>query len=360
MKNNCSIRKTSVFTLKAPLIYPFRTALGQHDHLENIILSLELSDGTKGYGEAAIAPHITGEDVKTTYNNLRAAGDALAGKDASEYLRLSSDLNDRLPRNKSAIAAIEMALMDALTRRWKIPLWKFFGNKPTRISSDITLVISSLAETEGAIRKFYRQGFHAFKVKIGRDQELDHKRVLAVKRLAPGASVYLDANQGYSSQETLRFLKLLKRTAVAPVLIEQPVPKDDFEGLKRVSRLGNVPVCADESASSVEDVMKIIRHRAAGVINIKLMKFGIFKALEVYFLAKTNGIKLMIGGMMESSCAMTAAAHFAAGLGGFDYIDLDCPFFIKKGWEKNPYLNARGIYDVKKVKYGIGIIPAKR
>ena len=346
--------------IKAPLIYPFRTALGQHDYLENIIFCIELNNGTKGYGEAAVAPHITGETVKGTLNNLKAVGDALAGKDASEYLRLSYDLNERLPHNKSAVAAIEMGLMDALTRYWKIPLWKFFSNKPKRIFSDITLVISSLDETEDAIRKFYKQGFRSFKVKIGRDQELDYKRVLAVKRLAPGASIYLDANQGYDSQDTLRFLKLLKRSCVTPALIEQPVPKSDFEGLKRVSRLGGVPVCADESASSLNDVIKIIQHKATSVINIKLMKFGLFKALEVYFLAKANNIKLMMGAMMESSCAMTAAAHCAAGLGGFDYIDLDCPFFIKKGWQNNPYLSSQGVYDVKKVKYGIGITPTKR
>ena len=65
----------------------------------------------------------------------------------------------------------------------------------------------------------------------------------------------------------------------------------------------------------------------------------------------------MIGGMMESSLAMTAGAHLALGLGGFDYVDLDTPFFIKRGWDRNPYLNSRGIYDLRKVKSGIGIIP---
>ena len=74
-------------------------------------------------------------------------------------------------------------------------------------------------------------------------------------------------------------------------------------------------------------------------------------------LGKANGMKLMIGGMMETSLAMTASAHLASGLGGFDYIDLDTPFFIKPGFDRNPYLSQRGVYDLRKVKAGIGIIP---
>ena len=65
----------------------------------------------------------------------------------------------------------------------------------------------------------------------------------------------------------------------------------------------------------------------------------------------------MIGGMMETSLAMTASAHLAAGLGCFDFIDLDTPFFIKKDFDKNPYLSSKGVYDLKKVKAGIAIIP---
>ena len=87
------------------------------------------------------------------------------------------------------------------------------------------------------------------------------------------------------------------------------------------------------------------------------MKSGIVQAREIALLAKAAGIKLMIGGMMESSLAMTASAHLASGLGGFDFIDLDTPFFIKPGYDKNPYLSKNGVYDVRRVRAGIGIVP---
>ncbi len=354
------IKMTSVGLLKAPLIQPFRTALGQHDYLENVLFTLELGDGTKGFGEAAIATHITGETLTETMANLKAIGPSLVGKDIADYLQISRELHERGPRNKSAVAAVEMALLDALTRQAKIPLWRFLGDRPRRLKTDITIVIADLAETEDTIKKFYQQGFRIFKVKIGCDKELDYKRILAVQKLAPRSAIYLDANQGYSAEETLSFLKSLWRAGVTPELVEQPVRKTDWEGLKKVTRLAGTVVCADESVGSLADAQRVIREKSAHAINIKLMKFGFWEAREIALLARAAALKLMIGGMMESSLAMTAAAHLAAGLGGFDYIDLDTPFFIKEGWEKNPYLSSCGVYDLRRVKAGIGIVPDEK
>ena len=85
------------------------------------------------------------------------------------------------------------------------------------------------------------------------------------------------------------------------------------------------------------------------------MKTGLVHALEISRFAHAAGVKLMIGGMMESNLAMTASAHLAAGLGYFDFIDLDTPFFIKGEAARNPYLSSQGVYDLSKVKAGIGI-----
>ncbi len=351
------ITNFSVSSLKAPLIHPFRTALGEHKSLENILFQIELANGTKGFGEAAIATHITGETINATLRNLKSAGQNLMGKDAADFEAISECLHADLPDNKAAVAAVEMAVLDALTRQRKIPLWKFFGERPQRFQTDITIVISDLAETKSSVKKFYQQGFRAFKVKIGRDFDLDIERVVAVKRLAPRSEIYLDANQGFDAKRSLQFLIALTRLDIRPDLMEQPVPKDDWDGLREVARLSDVPVCADESVSSLNDVKRAVKERAVPVINIKLMKSGLIQARQMAQMAKTHGIKLMIGGMMESSLAMTAAAHMAAGMGCFDFVDLDTPFFIKNGLKNNPYLDSRGMYRLRTVKAGIGIIP---
>ncbi|MBI3616836.1 MAG: dipeptide epimerase [Candidatus Omnitrophica bacterium] len=258
------------------------------------------------------------------------------------------------------IAAVEMALFDALARQFGCPLWKLFGPRCRKLQTDITIVIADLAETQDAARRFYRKGFRKFKVKVGRDFDLDVARVAVVRKMAPKAVIYLDANQGFSAVTTLKFLKALKRLKIRPALLEQPVPRADLDGLKRISRSTDIPVCADESVRSLSDATDIIRAKAAKVISVKLMKSGLVEAWRIARAAKAAGLKLMISGMMESSLAMTASAHLAAGLGCFSYVDLDTPFFIRGHVCHNPYLSSRGVYDLRRVRQGIGLYSGVR
>ncbi len=176
-----------------------------------------------------------------------------------------------------------------------------WASNPKRLRTDITIVIADLEETKAKAKAFKAQGFRAFKIKIGRDMDMDFKRVAAVCSIAPRSQIILDANQGYSARQTLQFLKSLSKAGIVPDLIEQPVPKADWEGLKQVTRESKVCVCADESASSLSDAIRIIKEKAAGAINVKLMKTGLVHALEISRLAHAAGVKLMIGGMMESN-----------------------------------------------------------
>jgi len=357
IKASWHIRKTQVLPLQAPLIQPFCTALGSHDTLDNLLFVLTLADGTKGYGEAAVATHITGETIPVTRRNLQAAGHWLVGQDVRDALTISRALHERWGDNPAMIAAVEMALFDALTRRFGCPLWKLFGPRCRKLQTDITIVIADLAQTQDAVRRFYRQGFRQFKVKIGRDFDPDVARVATVRKLAPKAVICLDANQGFSVATMLEFLKVLQRLRIRPALLEQPVPRADLEGLKKISRSTGIPVCADESARSLKDVVAVIRAGAASVISVKLMKSGLVEAAAIARVAQAAGLKLMISGMMESSLAMTASAHLAAGLGCFSYVDLDTPFFIRGNAAGHRYLSARGVYDLRGAKQGIGIIP---
>ncbi len=357
IKASWHIRKTQVLPLQAPLIQPFRTALGSHDTLDNLLFILTLADGIKGYGEAAVATHITGETIPATRRNLQMAGHWLAGQDARDAAAISLALRERWGNNPAMIAAVEMALFDALTRQFGCPLWQLFGPRGRKLQTDITIVIADLQETEAAVRRFYRQGFRQFKVKIGRDFDLDVARVAAVRKLAPKGVIYLDANQGFSAATMLKFLQALKRLEIHPALLEQPVPRADLEGLKKISRSTDIPVCADESVRSLSDATAIIRAKAAKVISIKLMKSGLVEAAAIARVARAAGLKLMISGMMESALAMTASAHLAAGLGYFSYIDLDTPFFIRGNAVGHRYLSGKGVYDLSAVRRGIGIVP---
>lgn len=349
------ISNLSFLKFKAPLICPFRTTLGQHDCLENFLVRLELDHKVQGWGEIAIASHITGETMEKTRCNLKFAWSQFVDKTFKDEKCFVRDVRERFPKNPALCAGLEMALLDALARLRGIPLWRLFGTSPVKVRTDITMVISSLRETQAAAKKFYARGFRQFKIKIGRDWDLDFQRVLSVRKTAPRSRILLDANQGYTAEQTIRFLTKLAQHNVYPAMIEQPTPKEDLDGLAKIRRAGLARVCADESVKSSADARRVIARKAADIINIKLMKSGFGESQEIIRLAQAKGLGLMLGGMMESALSMTAGAHFAAGLCCFDFIDLDTPFFIKGEWGRSPYLNSRGVYDVSPVRSGIGV-----
>ncbi|MFH1208813.1 MAG: enolase C-terminal domain-like protein [Candidatus Omnitrophota bacterium] len=352
-----SIQKAKARIWRAKLVRPFSTAKGQHDLLENVLFLIELSDGVRGSGEAAVATHITGETVHETLKNLKEAARSIAGLGLEAFSEIAEEFKMKWAKNKCALAALEMALLDAATREKKIPLWKAFGPRPRALKTNMTVVLGDVTEAETATREILRRGIRSFKVKIGRDFDRDLKRVAAVVRITGKCPVYLDANQGFTAAQTLKFLKELERLKIKPALVEQPVPKEDWEGLAKVTREGKTLVCADESISSLQDAKRLIKTKAAGAINVKFMKTGVLEAYEIACLAKRNGIKLMIGTMMETPLAVTAAAHLAAGLGGFDFVDLDAPFFMAKNVTQGNFVTRSGVYDLRKVRAGIGVAP---
>ncbi len=355
---NIFIKKSNAKIWRAKLVRPFSTAKGQHDLLENVLFSLELSSGVRGFGEAAVATHITGETVPETLQNLKEAARTVTGRGLMEFPEIAEEFKSKFAQNKCALAALEMALLDAVTREKKIPLWRAFGTRPRSLTTDMTVVLGDVREAEIATREILRRGIRSFKVKIGRDFDRDLKRVATVARIAGKCPLYLDANQGFTAAQTLKFLKELAWLKIVPALVEQPVAKEDWEGLAKVTRESKVLVCADESVSSLHDAKRLIKTKAAGAINVKFMKTGILEAYEISRLARKSGLKLMIGTMMETPLAVTAAAHLAAGLGGFDFIDLDAPFFMAEHVTRGHFVTRSGVYDLRKVKAGIGIVPA--
>lgn len=359
------IADAAVAIIRAPLITPFRIATGQHDELANVFLRVRTDDGVCGYGEAAVATHITGETVAATLANLQAVAAALQGRSVDDPCALCREFSPRFEGNHAGLAALEMALLDLAARARGIPLCRLFepaaGKAPTMsFATDITIVIGSLEEARAAARQFADRGFTSFKIKIGRDDELDLQRILAVRQEAPGCDLILDANMGFSAGRMLPFLDRLDRFGARPTLLEQPTPKHDWVGLAEITaalRGSGTLVCADESVGSLETARRAIDSNAVSAINIKFMKSGILEGAEIARLASGQGMPLMLGAMMESSLAITASAHFAAGLGCFRYLDLDTTFFIKGELSRSPYLDDHGRFDLQGAGPGIGVEP---
>ena len=351
--------------IRAPLATPFRIATGQHDELANVFLRLRTSDGICGYGEAAVATHITGETVAATLANLQAAATDLRGRRIDAPEEVCREFSPAFAGNHAGLAALEMALLDISSRVQGVPLYRLFAPAAAKepllsFDTDITIVIGSLDEARAAARRFAQQGFKAFKIKIGRDEDLDLNRILAVREIAPDSELILDANMGFSAQRMLAFLNRLDKHAVRPLLLEQPVAKNDWDGLAAITAAlagSGTLVCADESVGSLGDARRAIDSGAVSAINVKSMKSGLLEGAEIARLASGQGVKLMLGAMMESALSITASAHLAAGLGCFDFMDLDTTFFLKGELAHSPYLDNSGRFDLSRAGHGIGVEP---
>jgi L-alanine-DL-glutamate epimerase-like enolase superfamily enzyme len=353
-----TIIKTVVRNIDAELFQPFTISSGSHKSLENVCLGVRTKEGVWGWGEAAIAPHITGETRKQTLNNLQKTASWLEGRDIADYFGTLTGLEERLETNRCALAAAGMAVLDALSRSLKVPLWRLYGDKPSKIRTDITVVIGTEAQAYEFAARMSKRGFSMFKVKTGSDIDEDFRRIAAVRKAAPKAEIYLDFNGAYKAKTAERFVKELEKKGIVPGVIEQPVAKNDHEGLEYLSRKLSVPVCADESAYSVDDAVRLIKKRQVTAINIKLAKLGMLRAREVWSLARAAGIKLMMGQMLETELSSACAAQFASGLGGFDFVDLDSPLLIKRSVMRGGrYILPNGVYDIPAIKSGIGYSP---
>ncbi len=312
---------------------PFGIAGGAQDLARNALVRLELSDGSVGLGEAAPFPAYNGETQEQALRVLSVAGGAVVGREASlgKWRRLAEEFR-RAGGGSSGAAqcAFEMALLDALTRREGLPLWRFFGGAGTELETDMTVTTGSPEESASAAGEIRARGMRTIKVKVGGAAGPAHDlaRLRAIREAAPEAALILDGNAGLSRVAAADLVRGLKAAGIAPVLLEQWLAKDDHAGARELAEFSGWRLAADEAACTAEDVARLAEAGAAQVVNIKLMKAGIAVALDLAEAARRAGLGLMIGGNVESRLAMTCSACFAAGLGGFEFVDLDTPLFL--------------------------------
>jgi L-alanine-DL-glutamate epimerase-like enolase superfamily enzyme/catechol 2,3-dioxygenase-like lactoylglutathione lyase family enzyme len=323
------IESLSAEPLTMPLLEPFVIATGAAARAENALVRVRLAGGAVGLGEAAPLPAVSGETQEGALAAVRAAAPLVVGRDAGDWRAIAATLAEALPVEPAARCGVEQAILDALARHHRAPLSALFGAASGALETDLTIVAGDVEHAAASARQAFAAGFRALKVKVGAaTPDEDARRLAAVHGVAPGARLLADANGGYDEGGALRFLTEVARAGVPLALFEQPVPREDADGLLRVAREGGVLVCADESARSSGDVLALARSGARIGVNVKIMKCGIVEALSMWAVARAASLPLMIGGMVESELAMSVSAHLAVGLGGASFVDLDTPMFL--------------------------------
>jgi L-alanine-DL-glutamate epimerase-like enolase superfamily enzyme len=293
--------------LDLKLRHAFRTARGASDVRENLLVEIE-HEGRVGLGEAAPIRRYREDRASAA-----AAVDVMAGKLGNPRAFTLAAQAAAVEGQRSAEAAVDMALHDLAGRRLGVPLFELLGLDRGRTPE--TSFTIGLDTPEVVARKVKEAAaYPILKVKMG---SADDREVLTAVRDATDRTIRVDANEGWTPAEAVERLHWLARLGVE--FVEQPLPADQIEATRALRRLSPLPFYADESVHRAADIPKLAG--AFDGINIKLMKCGgLAEAMRMIAVARAHGMKVMLGCMIESSVAITAAAHLSSLV---DTADLD-------------------------------------
>ena len=206
------------------------------------------------------------------------------------------------------------------------------GGSKSALSTDVTISVDHIDKMLKDVQEAVDLGFKTLKIKVGKDINLDIERVKVIwQAVNKKAVLRIDANQGWTAEQSVIALKTWEENGIELELIEQPVKSDDIAGLKYVTERVQTPVMADESVFGPKDALALIKMKAIDVINIKLMKSGgLSNAIRIADIAELHGVKCMMGCMLESTISLAAAAHLAVARSSvITMVDLDTAFLAK-------------------------------
>jgi L-alanine-DL-glutamate epimerase-like enolase superfamily enzyme len=296
--------------LELPLRHAWTIARGTSTSKRNVLVELR-SGAHVGLGEAA--PNVRyGESAETVLEALRTLTPVLE-KDARYFRELSEALQEAMPGNGAAKAALDIALHDLAGKTLGVPLYRMFGINPARMP--VTSFSIGIDEPETLARKVREaEPYPVLKVKLGAERV---REVFGAVRAATPKVIRVDANEAWRPEEALKHIEWMATQGVE--LVEQPLPAADVEGAKWLKARSPLPLVADEALIHASDVPRLAEGYHG--VNLKLQKAGgIREALRIIEVARACGLKVMIGCMVETSVGIAAAAHLGPLA---DWLDLD-------------------------------------
>lgn len=307
---------TQVTCIKVNIPYkkPFIIAGGPSKYGEHVLVAVHTDEGIVGYGESAPMVSYSGETQSDSYNAITEyLGKSVVGYDPFDLEKIHMKMNQVLPEHYFAKSAIDLALHDLIGKKLNVPVYQLLGGK-VRDSIDIVGVIGigSIEEMVMEADEYVRKGVRTIKLKIGNNPKQDIEVVREVRNvIGPDILIRVDANQGYDVSTAIRTIRKLETFDIE--MVEQPVKKWDIQGMAAVTANVDIPIEADESMFILHDALDIIKHRAANVINIKILKpGGLMPSKKVAALCEAEGITCLVGSMVEFGVGSVAGLHFAA------------------------------------------------
>lgn len=309
--------KCSYYPFELAFKYPFTISRGTKTHQPTLIVELDFH-GIKGYGEAPAISYydISIEKMMEDLEKKKIFIEKFSLTDPERYWHY---LHHLLPNNNFLVCALDIACWDIYGKLKDMPLYQIWkldsGNGPV---TDYTIGIDTI---EKMVEKIKEKEWPVYKIKLGTSDDIT---IIKALRKHTDAVFRVDANAAWTTGEALDKIPQLKDLGVE--FIEQPLAKDNWEGMKLLYEQSVLPLIADESCVVETDVGKCYQYFHG--INIKLTKCsGITPARRMIERARESGIKVMLGSMNESTVGSAAIAHLAPLV---DYLDMDGPLLLKE------------------------------
>jgi L-alanine-DL-glutamate epimerase-like enolase superfamily enzyme len=336
------ITNVQVTPVELSLRLPYRTAYhGEIDRVTVVFVQVTTRQGKVAWGCAAFDPAITGETLEDVVHACRACADRARDLNPLNTEYALGELAGLTERTPSAQCAFDLAFHDLLGMAAGMPLHRLLGGYRNRIQTSITIGIASLNETVRLARDRARQGFRILKVKGGLDPEEDVRRVRGISDALPHLTLRLDADQGYTVQQTLDVARALIGKLE---MLEQPTSAADLEDLRQVTKHSPIPILADESVTGPASALEIANRRAADGVSVKLATCGGLRcARQVDTIARAAKMSTMVSCVNEPALLTAAGLCFALSSPNVHYGDLDghfdlvgdptvSGFLLEEGW----------------------------
>ena len=300
----------SVSPLALPLKHPFKIARGVETVARTALVRVRWND-LEGLGEATPIKRY-GESVDTVAQYFAAHPPR-----SDDPYRLEDLIGDDIP--PAARAGFDLALHDLIGKDLGKPLYALLGLDPSRTPT--TSFTIGIADIETTLVKLAEIGDHpVLKVKLGAGTAKEQIETMEAIRSRYTGTIRIDANEGWDVETAIAILREFERFDLE--FCEQPIPAGNPKGLRAIKEASRIPIVTDEDSLDARDLPKLIG--CVDGINVKLAKCGgIRGALAMIHTARALGMKIMLGCMVESAIAATAAAHISPLV---DWADIDGPF----------------------------------
>jgi L-alanine-DL-glutamate epimerase-like enolase superfamily enzyme len=328
------------------LRHTWTTTMSSSEFRETLHLSFR-SQGTTGRGEGAPIVRYK-ESAQTAQKAVQSVAEYLKTSDPWKFSKVVGEVFRRIDGEWAAKAAIDIALMDWVGQKLGVPLYRYFGLDAR--DAPVTTFSIGMDKPDVVRRKILEaEQFPVLKIKVGLDSD---EEMMASVRAATKKPLRVDANEGWKSrEEAVRKINWLESQGVE--FIEQPMPASMIGDIRWVRSKVHIPIIADEACLHPRDIPELAT--AYDGVNVKIDKCGgMLEAFRMIQIARSLGLKVMLGCMVSSSVAVTAAAHLSPLA---DYADLDGNLLVSN----DPYTGVL----VEKGKLilpnrpGLGLLPAK-